>query len=97
MAAPVLDPRCAYRLHPCVALRPEAFGALAYHFGNRRLTFLKDPELVEVVLDLDRCAGVGEALARIPATRRDAFRRALGALAAAEVIIARRDGTGVRR
>ena len=24
-------------------LRPEPFGALAYHFGNRRLTFLKTP------------------------------------------------------
>lgn len=41
------------RLSPKVALRPEPFGALAYHFGNRKLTFLKRPELVEVVRRLD--------------------------------------------
>ena len=39
----------AWRLSPSVALRPEPFGALAYHFGNRKLTFLKRPELVRVV------------------------------------------------
>ena len=27
----------ALELHPRVALRPEPFGALAYHYGNRRL------------------------------------------------------------
>ena len=30
-----------WRLSPAVALRPEPFGALAYHFGNRRLSFLR--------------------------------------------------------
>jgi len=30
----------ALALSPSVALRSEPFGALAYHFGNRRLTFL---------------------------------------------------------
>ncbi|MEN8673904.1 mycofactocin biosynthesis chaperone MftB, partial [Nocardioides sp.] len=39
----------AWALSPSVALRPEPFGALAYHFGNRKLTFLKRPELVQVV------------------------------------------------
>lgn len=43
------DPARPYRLSPSVALRPEPFGALAYHFGNRRLSFLKAPELVELV------------------------------------------------
>ena len=37
-------PRC--ELHPQVALRPEPFGALAYHYGNRRLVFLKHPDVV---------------------------------------------------
>lgn len=32
-----------------VALRPERFGALAYHFGTRRLSFLKRPQLCAVV------------------------------------------------
>ncbi len=56
-----------YALHPQVALRPESFGALAYHFGTRRLSFLKSPTLLAVVesladqpsgLDACRAAGV---------------------------------------
>jgi putative mycofactocin binding protein MftB len=42
-----LDRRLA--LDPQVALRPEPFGALAYHYGNRRLIFLKHPDVVRVV------------------------------------------------
>ncbi|MFF4549662.1 mycofactocin biosynthesis chaperone MftB [Streptomyces sp. NPDC001435] len=76
-----------YRLNPCVALRPEPFGALAYHFGNRRLSFLKAPELVELVRGLGRHTSVREALAGVPERRRDAFRRALASLAAADMII----------
>ena len=41
-----------WTLSPSVELRPEPFGALAYHFGNRKLTFLKRPELVAVVQGL---------------------------------------------
>ena len=43
----VLDRHLA--LDPQVALRPEPFGALAYHYGNRRLIFLKHPDVVRVV------------------------------------------------
>ena len=39
----------AYEKHPQVAIRREGFGGLAYHFGNRRLVFLKAPELVTLV------------------------------------------------
>ena len=39
----------ALELHPQVAVRPEPFGALAYHYGNRRLIFLKHPDVVRVV------------------------------------------------
>ncbi len=38
----------ALELHPHVALRPEPFGALAYHYGNRRLVFLKHVDIVRV-------------------------------------------------
>jgi putative mycofactocin binding protein MftB len=39
----------AWALDPQVALRPEPFGALAYHFGTRRLSFLKSRTLLAVV------------------------------------------------
>ena len=39
----------AYRLNPAASLRPEPFGAMVYHFGNRRLSFLKTRQLVTVV------------------------------------------------
>jgi len=35
-----------------VALRPERFGALAYSFDTRRLSFLKSPTLYEIVRSL---------------------------------------------
>jgi len=52
----------SWRLSPAVALRPEPFGALAYHFGNRRLTFLKRPELLAVVRSLGEHPDVRSAL-----------------------------------
>ncbi len=42
-----------WRLHSRVALRPEPFGALAYHYGNRRLHFLRSPDLVRLVQALE--------------------------------------------
>ncbi len=42
----------ACELNPQVALRPESFGALAYHYGNRKLVFLKHPDVVAVVRDV---------------------------------------------
>jgi putative mycofactocin binding protein MftB len=83
-----LDPDRRYALHPQVALRSEPFGALAYHYGNRRLTFLKSPDLVELVRDLSRHATVADALeARgLDQRRRAAFLRALATLESSEVI-----------
>ena len=52
--AGAFDPDRPYRRSPSVALRPESFGALVYHFGTRKLSFLKTPELVEVVTGLER-------------------------------------------
>jgi putative mycofactocin binding protein MftB len=49
-------------LHPQVALRPEPFGALAYHYGNRRLVFLKSPDVLAVVRALGDHATLADAL-----------------------------------
>jgi mycofactocin biosynthesis protein MftB len=84
-----LDPARPYRLHPGVALRPEPFGALAYHYGNRRLTFLKSPDLVELVRDLHNHESVAHALARLPAEQRELYTQSLATLEASDVIAAR--------
>ena len=80
----------AWQLNPQVAFRDESFGALAYHYGNRRLVFLKSRALVELVSSLSEYPSAAEAIeALVPVGRRDAYRRALGRLAASEVIDAR--------
>jgi len=84
-----------WTLSPSVALRPEPFGALAYHFGNRRLTFLKRPELVAVVRGLAGAPDVRTALedAGVPASQHAAYVAALRGLAATDMIRPRHDGT----
>ncbi|WP_299566186.1 mycofactocin biosynthesis chaperone MftB [uncultured Mycolicibacterium sp.] len=47
------DPDRRWRLHHQVAVRPEPFGALLYHFGNRKLSFLKNRTIVDIVRSLD--------------------------------------------
>ncbi|NBM17430.1 mycofactocin biosynthesis chaperone MftB [Streptomyces sp. GC420] len=86
-SALAFDVTRAYRLNPCVALRPEPFGALAYHFGTRRLSFLKAPGLVDLVRGLERHPSAGDALAGVPGVRRAALLRALASLAATEMIV----------
>jgi putative mycofactocin binding protein MftB len=81
------DPESPARLHPDVALRDESFGALAYHFQNRRLVFLKSRALVELVVDLEHheCARAAVA-AHVGVDEVDAYVAALGRLYDAEVI-----------
>lgn len=78
----------AYRLNPAATLRPEPFGALIYHFGNRRLSFLKTRQLVTVVLLLERHDSAADALAAagVPVRERARYAAALAALADSEVI-----------
>lgn len=78
----------AWQVHPQVAVRPESFGALLYHFGTRRLSFLKDPRLLTVVQGLaaaptarEACAAAGLDDSQIPA-----FGRALQTLVDTDMI-----------
>ena len=78
-------------LHPQVALRPEPFGALAYHYGNRRLVFLKHPDVVAVVRTLGEHASLADALraSGIAESRWPSFVSALGSLVESDVITVR--------
>ncbi len=58
----VFDPSARWQLSGQVSLRDEAFGALAYHHGNRRLVFLKSPELVAIVRGLSQYSSAHEAI-----------------------------------
>lgn len=82
------DPERPYRRSPDVALRPEPFGALAYHFGTRKLSFLKTQVLVDVVTGLDQHLTVHAAIdsAGVPEAQRTAYLRALAGLAEAGTI-----------
>jgi mycofactocin biosynthesis protein MftB len=81
----------AWDLHPQVALRPEAFGALAYHFGTRRLSFLKSPSLRTVVESLAGFPSAEAALAAagIRDEEKPAYAHALGTLAETDMIVKR--------
>ena len=78
----------AWSLHRQVALRPEPFGAMLYHFGNRKLSFLKNQTVVTVVRSLadhpsarSACTAAGIADASLPA-----YQKALAALARTDMI-----------
>jgi mycofactocin biosynthesis protein MftB len=80
-----------WALSPQVALRPESFGALAYHFGTRRLSFLKSPTLLTIVESLgdqpsavDACRAAGVSDEAMPS-----YEKALATLAASGMICER--------
>jgi putative mycofactocin binding protein MftB len=82
-----------WELHPQVAIRPEGFGALLYHFGTRQLSFLKSPDLLAVVRGLgDRdtaraaCAAAGLSSEQLPG-----YAVALATLADSRMIRRRED------
>lgn len=84
------DTAAGWSLHPQVALRPEGFGALAYHYGNRRLVFLKSETLVSLVASLDQYDSAALALqALVDPGEHGRYAAALARLAASEVIRAR--------
>jgi mycofactocin biosynthesis protein MftB len=81
----------AWRLHPQVSVRPERFGALLYHFGTRRLSFLKSQALCTVVSSLESqpsaraaCTAAGVSQTELPS-----YTSALCTLAAGSMILTR--------
>jgi putative mycofactocin binding protein MftB len=82
------DPGLPWRRARSVALRPEPFGALVYHFGNRKLSFLKSKTLVGVVETLaDHPSADATLLAcGVPEAQRPAYVKALADLARSQMI-----------
>jgi mycofactocin biosynthesis protein MftB len=82
------DPCLAWQRTRSVALRPEPFGALVYHFGNRKLSFLKSKTLVTVVETLGEHPSASAALIAcgVPESQRPAYVKALADLARSEMI-----------
>jgi putative mycofactocin binding protein MftB len=78
----------ALELHPQVAVRPEPFGALAYHYGNRRLIFLKHPDVVRVVETLAAHDSLRSTLdaCGVSAERWPSFVSALSSLESSEIV-----------
>ena len=81
----------AWKVRPTVSLRPEPFGALAYDFDTRRLSFLKHPLLVRVVEKLATASDAASACAEAGVTDRERgpVLRALGQLAEKGMIVER--------
>jgi mycofactocin biosynthesis protein MftB len=77
-----------WRLDERVAVRPEPFGALLYHFGTRRLSFLKNTTMLAVVRSLGEhpsaraaCTAAGVQPASLAA-----YQRGLAVLAESRMI-----------
>ena len=69
-------------------MRPEPFGALLYHFGTRRLSFLKDRRLLAVVQGLEDAPTARQACAAAGVEERElrAYERALARLAETDML-----------
>jgi mycofactocin biosynthesis protein MftB len=83
------DPDHAWRLHPQVAVRPESFGALLYHFGTRKLSFLKNRIILTVVQSLAEHPDARSALraAGVEDAALGPYLHALGVLAASNMLV----------
>jgi mycofactocin biosynthesis protein MftB len=81
----------AWQLDERVSIRPERFGALLYHFGTRRLSFLKNQILLDVVRELatQPSARAACAQAGVPSAELPSYRAALATLAASRMICRR--------
>ena len=75
-------------LDPQVALRPEPFGALAYHYRTRRLVFMKHPDVVAVAQQLAAHQSLSATLAAcgIIESRWPSFAKAFASLNESEIV-----------
>ena len=82
------DAEAPWRRARSVALRPEPFGALVYHFGNRKLSFLKSKTLVTVVESLADHPSAAAALTAcgVSDAQRATYVKALADLARSQMI-----------
>jgi putative mycofactocin binding protein MftB len=87
----VFDPDGGWRLHPAVAIRPESFGALLYHFGTRKLSFLKNRTILTVVQSLADHPDVRSACraAGVDDLNQGPYLHALGVLARSNMLVPR--------
>ena len=89
MDAAAFEPDRGWRLHPQVAVRPESFGALLYHFGTRKLSFLKNTTILTVVNSLEDHPDTRSALraAGIDDDRQAPYLHALGVLVSSNMLV----------
>jgi putative mycofactocin binding protein MftB len=85
------DLDAGWRVHPQVAIRSERFGALLYHFGTRRLSFVKTPTLLRVVKGLEsaRSARTACVQAGVDVNQMPSYVTALHTLARSQMITRR--------
>jgi|SRR5699024_6830888 len=88
-AAPGFENEPGWRLHPQVALRPEPFGALLYHFGTRKLSFLKNRTVVGIVQSLPEHPSIAAAIdaAGVDEQSRHLYVHALTTLASSDMLV----------
>ncbi len=91
MTSPLIDLDDAWELAPQVSVRPERFGALLYHFGTRRLSFLKSRQLLAVVEGLGSSLSARAACleAGVTPEQLPAFEAAIARLVSTDMIRAR--------
>lgn len=83
------DPDAPWRLSPQVAVRPEPFGALLYHFGTRKLSFLKDRTLLQIVESLGEQPSARAAVeaAGVAQSSVDTYIGAVGTLVDSKMVV----------